>query len=202
MPKFIIHDKTFNTQKEAIDWTRNHLIALEAIGEIRETDHEYDYLHALVKQYPTAQTKIGIGIESFLIRRNFNNNIALNVRRTDGTITDISWRICVTEKPKLVTENLMSAMRMAIKPEIKAFTDKHVPPLHCEICSSSITGTPHVDHITPLKKIAENFISKNKDFPNTFDIEFSKRWQDFHAKHATLRLTHPFCNLQRNRNYL
>lgn len=212
----IINGIRFKTQKDAKDYIRKLLLKLESIGLIGTTIKEWEYLNALVKRHPEYESKKGAGIVGIIIKRDYNNNIAMDLKRTDGTVIDISWVTCVTSKGASEKENLISAMRFAVKKQIDQF--RHNARLShriCGICSNPILPSydMHVHHCPRFEELAEVFIRENYPSPTQFedDIEtnqakftladniYSKRWQAYHRAHANLMAIHSRCNLTQNR---
>ena len=212
----IIDGIKFKSQKDAINYTRNILVSLESIGEVSITTQGWNYLNALIKRHPEYASKRGKGITSIIITRDYNKNIAMNLKRVDGSIVDISWIYCVKSTHATPYQNLMSAMRLAIKYQIDEFRHKEQQSSGiCGICLNPISSfdKTHIDHEPTFKKLAENFVKENGSPPEQFDNDittnqakftasshkYSKRWQEYHSKHAKLRLTHAKCNLSRSR---
>ena len=172
MPPIIINDIKFNTQKNAIDYTRKVLSDLECIREIRTSAEGWDYLNALIKRHPQYESKKGVGIHSIIIKRNLCNHIAMDLKRNDGTTVDISWRHCVTGQSATPKQNLISAMRFAVKEQIDDFKRSVQQfPRDCEICFKPILMPKdmHIHHDTRFKELAETFIRKNGSYPTQFD---------------------------------
>ena len=116
--EIVINDIHFNTQKDAIETTRKILLELESKREIRPAIEGWDYLNALIKRHPDCESKKGKGIDSIVIKRDYNNNIAIDLKRIDGTIEDISWIYCVKSQAASPKQNLISAMRYAVIDQI------------------------------------------------------------------------------------
>lgn len=210
-----ISNRTFETQKAAIDHTRDLLIELEPQCIIDGGTKEYAYLLDLVSRHPDADSKIGAGIQSFYVHRSVTGHIALSIKRVDTTLVDISWVTCVKAKPKTNRDNLLAAMRAAVQTQIANVKATYTPNMNCEICDTSIYSLLecHVDHKKPaFLEIANAFIEQNES-PQVFDDDpvrnnavftkddavYQKRWQAYHHQHATLRLVHANCNLSRRK---
>ena len=210
-----IGNRTFETQKAAIDHTRDLLLTLEPY-QIVSTDTEgYDYLTDLVKRHPDAASKIGKGVDAFYVHRSVTGHIALSIKRVDTSLVDVSWVTCVKAKPKTNRDNLLAAMRAAVQTQIADAKSTYTPNMNCEICDTPIKtlSDSHVDHKNPtFLEIANGFIAQNES-PQVFDddpvrnnaiftkddAEYQKRWQAYHHQHATLRLVHANCNLSRRK---
>ena len=210
-----INGINFKSQKDAINYTRNLLFSLEPVGEITETSLGWNYLTALIERHPEYESKKGAGISSIVIHRKFGK-IAMDIKRADGSRIDISWIYCIKSTHATTYQNLMNAMRLAIKSQIELFKQKQKLNTICDICSKPILTIKetHVDHHQPtFKELADNFIKENNPAPKQFDddpttnqatftpsdYDYSRRWQNYHSKHAQLRLTHAKCNLSRKR---
>ena len=214
--KTIINGIHFKTQKAAINHTRSVLLSLEPIGEVTPKNENWDYLNSVISRHPQYGSKRGKGIASIIITRDYCNNIAMFLKRVDGSKIDISWVKCVKGISATSHQNLIAAMRFAVRWQIQKFKENAVLPVFCGICSGVISSsdTPHVDHYIPtFEVLAEDFIKRNSPPPTNFDddpatnqarfsdldLEYSERWQAYHKKHAKLRLTHAICNQSRKR---
>jgi len=179
-------------------------------GVIMEGNVLWNFFLSLIGRHPQAKDKIGCGIEKIKLGRNYSGGCAVDLKRVDGTYSDISWVSCVTGRGKTPKANLLSAMRLAIDDEIKFFSDND-KSIFCGICDKLLDDDFHIDHEIPFKDLAERFLSTEAKHPTDFgddpstnqakfkdcDELFCKRWKEFHFYEATLRKTHAYCNLYR-----
>jgi hypothetical protein len=116
-------------------------------------------------------------------------------------------------KPKVQNPitNAKSAFRTAIRHQIEGFKAlEYKEGLICPLTELPITKkNVEVDHILPFRIILQDFITKNSIDLSTVHITYSNRrtilvdqaltlkWQAYHLKHATLRLTTRAGNRQR-----
>ena len=216
--EIVINDIHFNTQKDAIETTRKILLELEYEREIRPAIEGWDYLNALIKRHPDYESKKGKGIDSIVIKRDYNNNIAIDLKRVDGRIEDISWIYCVKSQAASPKQNLISAMRYAVIDQIGDFKrNARQSSYICGICGKPILPSHkmHVHHQVPFAELAEVFIKDNDQPPTQFDDDpithqakfteasnvYSKCWQTYHREHAILVASHSKCNLSQGKKY-
>ena len=210
--KIIINDVCFNTQEDAKNHTRKVLVELEPKRHIRPGDEGWAYLDALIRRHPEYESKKGAGIRSVIIKRDYNRNIAIELKQVDGTIQDISWIYCVKGQAASPKQNLLSAMRFAVIDQIANFRRSVQSfPHDCKICFKPIL-TPrdmHIHHEPQFEDLAEIFIGENSPYPIQFDDDpatnqakfadvdsaYSKHWQAYHRQHAILMAVHAQCNL-------
>jgi hypothetical protein len=77
----------FNTQKAAIQAFREMLRGLAPMNQ--------PLLHKLVALHPSAEAKIGTGIEYVFVAGAFYGSRCFHIRRTDGTRADFSYMKCL-----------------------------------------------------------------------------------------------------------
>jgi len=209
MSKYQIGEIGFKTKTEAVNYTRN--ILKNNLGRIiTKNDKLFNYLLCMVEMHTDRDEKIGAGIDSFIIKLNNYNNIALYINRIDNTKIDISWKYVCQFKPRNSNHNLISALRNSINYQICEYRSKNSDKLICELCQSK--NNIHIDHIIHFQKIREDFINSTRltipekfdDCPNTHqavfkykDLEFRKQWAKYHKENATLRPLCRDCNLSR-----
>ena len=196
-------------------YTRNVLTSLEPIGRVTAAVEGWDYLNALIQRHQRYESKRGVGIAAIVIgRNNPNRAIAFHLEQVDGSDVDISWIHCVKSSAPTPHQKLLSAMRLAIVDQKEQFKQnaKH-PEAVCGICLKAIrpSDVTHVDHEPPFRVLVKEFVEESGSPSGQFDSDvttagarfsaadddYSKRWQDYHARHAGLRLTHEKCNLSR-----
>lgn len=172
--------------------------------------NNYRLVRALLDQHPSADQKIGCGVQSIqVVKFKPYNHRGFELKRTDGTRTDFSYIQCLNSESKLT--KVKRAFRWAISPDIITFRNTFFIQINpvCEISNRPITAkTSDVDHAPPMtfKNIFEEFIEKysvsidkiklfgcNVDGATTYDIENSsikELWIQFHRTHARLRILH------------
>lgn len=127
----------------------------------------------------------------------------------------VSWKTCVTGTAKPPTEmnKLNSAMRYAVRKQIKSFKSKH-PVRECALCGEKSSRKIEVDHDKDsgdtFKNLRDRYIAENPEKPENFwwnpkgrSFVFSGKkevkqweagWQFFHEKHARFRYLCEDCN--------
>lgn len=169
-------------------------------------------LFELALRHPNHEDKMRL-FRDFSICRNMLNPTALelNIVNTDGTLTDISWRKCVTGVQK---SKLIEAFRTSIQHQIDTFR-RETKPTHCDLCGASLNGRMHIDHVTPFDHLVKAFMNTcNSTPPSVFNGEvgthrsqfavvdhaFETSFVAYHQAHAVLRALCPPCNLKRPRS--
>jgi hypothetical protein len=139
---------------------------------------------------------------------------SIYIVRYDGTELIISWRVCIT--PHTQKDYLVKALRRSISSQILVFKAKYLNEhSQCGICRIGTGKEVHIDHVTPFVELVKDFhVSWNHPIPVTFaespdgigpvfqeeDMKYRIAWEEYHEKHASLRITCPGCNLQRKRS--
>jgi hypothetical protein len=86
--------------------------------------------------------------------------MALFIVNINGSLTEISWRICVTGKFKSIKALSDSALRELIEPQILDYKNK-TDLSYCSNCNCSLTF-PHIDHDEPLfQQLVDDFLELN-----------------------------------------
>lgn len=190
-------------------------LALYAPGQrLRKIDRRL--FDELIVNHPNSKVKIGSGVAEFRVEIHELNGLpCIIVERTDGSTIDLSWVSCVSGKPASEKSKLRGAMREAISEQVVTYKKQNlVSGATCAIGGETLTtANTHVDHETQFEDLAQAFLVTRKDIPAVFgdnpktyevmfrpeDVAFSRAWQDYHRKHAVLRLTCDKCNLSRKR---
>jgi hypothetical protein len=159
----------------------------------------YDYLHQMVLRHPDAADKIGAGVAAFIVRRKTrmgNTYPELFVERIDGTTIDVSWRKCEKGMDHSTGQLFTMAMRQAIAPQIASFRSTVKVSDPCGFCGVAVGVMMHIDHARPFADLLRTFMQgRVMPDPRNIDETFIAEWQAFHLEHATLRPSHPACNL-------
>lgn len=195
----------FNSQDEARAYVRN-LLAKYPRGTYVTDPKDIEFLNSLVKRHHQAERKIGSGIKHFISERGMANSFSLYILRIDGSVIDISYVHCITQRKD--KNSLLVAMRNAIEDQTIDFAE--ISDDICAMCGS--TEMLHVDHKhPPFKVLAANFLKIKKKHPEFFadcprtnravfkesDLEFSEEWQTYHEIHATFQILCITCNLKK-----
>jgi hypothetical protein len=205
-----IGDKTFKSKKKAEEYVR---ALLKEIGitdsVVRTTPHHVLFLLKLCQNHHRGSEKLQDMID-FVIKRNKMSKLALElyIKRTNGTLIDISWLKCVSGVPASDEHELKRAMRHSIEQQndfLNNLTERK-----CSNCLQTECEF-HVHHaVNEFDDLVKSFLkqttlsipkifAENKCTNQTvFRVEdkiFSKEWQAYHAQHATLQLVCKMCNL-------
>jgi len=195
-------------------------IIYEDIGicnDIKDTyPEEYYILTKILERHPDFNSKsknmCNIKIVSDRLNKKALKTLIVN---NDGSYVDIAWRCAITGNKKSEKNDLMSAMRSSIDPQIKQFRREHSNDC-CQLCGNS--ERLDVDHNdtknSAFDELVLNFINKNNDIEipykfvelnddthrNTFlekDAVFKDEWLKYHKKNASLRMLCHTCNISR-----
>lgn len=126
------------------------------------------------------------------------------INKNDGTKDSISWSKCINKCDNPVEKKLKYAMRISVMSQIRTFKSG-ILNKKCEFCETTSELT--VDHVIKFKKLTDDFISENMDYPKNFgknkfaqeiflesDKEYENRWMEYHLKNAKLRILCKKCN--------
>lgn len=212
-PKYIINGKPFNSQ-DAIRLHFQGVLQSCELGQDLTGDLLADCL-CLFERHPEFEQKRGCGIASVKVVLNpvFGDR-CFWIYRTDGTDTDISYRVCVTSKKPTKRQAFMAACRAAIAEQVLAFKRSRFnnnPLIKCQISGRLVSESDaHVDHFIPFINLVEHFVSTryvnidtvqyqpkvDGDFVTKFANEsLEKQWQEYHRLNATLQITHKSENM-------
>lgn len=210
-------DTTYKTQSDFETYVKN--IIYNEIGICNDVKKDYPSRYTtlieILKRHPEFISKTQNLSNIKIIRDTLNiNAFKIIIINTDESEIDISWKCAITGKSKGNKHEVMSAMRSSVDEQIFKFRKDN--PKKCVLCPN--TDKLHVDHIIHFDEIVLNFInimkSKNIKIPDTFgdtnddthrrcfleiDNKFKNEWNDYHYKHATLRMLCQNCNLTRTK---
>ena len=217
--QIIVGDRTFDTQKQLEDYIRGLLQAIGVCKSVKaKGERPFNDLVDVLQRHPDSERKLE-RLSDIAIVKNVMNARAYEVHvvRDDGTSVDISWKLCVSGKPKTHKLLLRTAMRTSIQPQINDFR-MGLPRSElftCMLCQHPTRGIVHIDHVIHFDKLADDFVRVVTDeIPTTFadssdgtnravfkpeDSAFELKWQAYHHKHAVLRALCPTCNLKREK---
>jgi hypothetical protein len=214
----IINGIQHKSQKACEEYIRSRLSAIGVTSRLSlSSPSDVPYFYGLCKRHPTADDKLR-SFSDFTIRYDLLNKkaMALDIVNTDGSITEISWKKCVTGKAETVHSLFCSALRHSISSQISDFRSSSNTVI-CEKCSTSLSDHPfHVDHVVHFAKLVEEFLEEYKgafDVPikydkeprtylTTFkenDKEIADLFRAYHLRRATLRLLCATCNTTREK---
>jgi len=213
---YLIGDLIFRTKTEAERHIRSILHNTPLGHALNEEDAAI--LLALLDSHPNRDAKIGVGVESFLVRMCpiWRNNRQFVLVRTDGTSTDFSFKECLS--PASPLQMFKRACRHAIADQILAFRNAEMDRMLGDVLVCPVLRIPvapdgaQVDHEPPLTfdSLVLAFIEQErtdieairvtgfgdnemrKDFE---DSAIRERWQEFHRTNARLRLVSKKANL-------
>jgi len=187
---------------------------------------DHALLLELIDRHPERTEKLGVGITHFHVQLNQTNPktvagkpvVEVIIERVDGSRIDVSWKTCVRGVAASPRQNLISAMRQAVKDDINHFKQMRFRENSiCEICDGQMPDdfmSIHVDHAPMFIEIADHFLVSRSDTPVVFadcptthaavfcdeDATFARTWRQYHNEHARLRLAHRLCNEKRPRS--
>ncbi|EUD11014.1 DCL family protein [Providencia alcalifaciens] len=209
----IFGDYQFKTKKSAIEEIRRR-ISLYQFGQ-KLTEEDEIFFSELFKLHSEYEEKIGCGIASITVEKDFHNNKCLYIHRQDGKSTDISWVHCV--KPASQKTIVSYAFRRAVKEAIVAFKkDNLKETVYCPILHIPLNfENSHVAYITPsfdqlflsfLELVEQNIDSIELKNPNSDDYDqrgvisdsrLKEKWVQYHQENAQLKLLSAKANLSR-----
>ena len=181
----------------------------------------FRFMRDLFAYHPRAESKIGSGIETIVVRiatRNRNNREFWIKSLDSDVFTDISWPECLNATSSV--SEFRNACRLAVKPHTQAFADAAFAnavngKLRCPINGSRFDRDhAHVDHDDPWRftKLVEAFIAQEQidvddveydgmEHGSTFvtlrDSALARRFITFHNRVAVLRVVSKAGNLSR-----
>jgi hypothetical protein len=190
---------------------RCQAITAEAADGQPITGDDAEWLSELITRHPCADEKIGPGIAWFTagVVLPFKTR-GLFVHRVDGTVTDFSWRTCITAPDH--SSMVRAAMRRAVELQVTEF--KAASARNGGLYDA-VTGEPltwdnvHVDHAPPVFIIIANAYaslfggyeaipltpSRDGQIGRALDGEHQQKWAGWHAFFARLRIVSVATNL-------
>jgi hypothetical protein len=174
--------------------------------KIERPDDFKDFME-LFKNHPEYSTKLTNVVDLCIVVNKKNHKyFEINLIKSDKTVDDISYRICISLKHK--NKDLYEALRYSIYEQIKEFKNKS--RLICVKCKS--LENIHIDHVNTFKSLTDNFLRNRKDIPSSFDNTYynssmfktedkkiNDEWFDYHKENAVLRCLCRNCNLTRKK---
>lgn len=209
-----INDKLFPTKAAAQNAIRSILYRYKPGETLNDADTYF--MRGVLALHPHAALKIGCGVKSFSVEQ-YEWNCGFALTRTDGTKTDWSYVVCLT--PPTRAKEATNGFRTEIREQIKDFRCDFFRTCLSPTCA--ITRAPlvndlstHVDHDPPFEDLLASFLSQrslqlenievNASQDNDLDTrlldrQLAEEWQQYHRRHATLRVVSKKANLQRRR---
>ena len=184
---------------------------------VKETSTEvFEFLYHLCQRHPEVDSKFRL-FADFQIRPDAMNKtaLALFIVNTDGTLTEISWRVCVSGRGFSSNQEYNMALRHSVCSQILEFR-KNVDTRTtiCPLCSRSLADKFHADHVVHFAELVDNFTTThNIVVPTTYDkvpVTFERTFiandawigeafYNYHSNHADLRAVCADCNLTREK---
>jgi hypothetical protein len=207
------------SQKTCEEYIRSRLSVIGITNHLSQSSpSDVPYFYELCKRHPTADDKLRF-FSDFAIRYNLLNKkaMALDIINTDGSITEISWKKCVTGRAETLQSLFCSALRHSVSNQISDYRSSS-NATSCEECHVSLLDKAyHVDHIVHFAKLVEDFLEEYKgsfDIPVKYDKEpltyltkfrqedrmIADLFQEYHLHHALLRILCVKCNLTRGKH--
>ena len=206
---YFIYNQSFSSKMKCKNYTRELL--KRNLNKTIQEGEDFNYLMSMINLHPNKQRKIGDGIESFHIKRDFYNNVALFINQKTEKLVSVSWITICNFKAPTIIHLFKQALRQAIEDQIYEFRQKKYREnkLICEICLS--TEKIQIDHIKQFQEIYDEFLEEwDFDIPKYYtkdnankckfleeDLELKSIWYNFHKEKATLRPLCRSCNLSR-----
>jgi hypothetical protein len=208
-----IGDRAFPTKGKAQKACQDILNGYPLGATVSDPEH-HGFLEDLMLHHPESETKIGIGILWFEVRRNpkYPSQRGLFLIRHDGTETDFSYISCLT--PPTHRTDVLSALRSAISEQVMtvardAFASGQ--PVSCPITGELMLSTAdaHVDHSDPtFLQLASDFAASEGGWDaivlrsadgligmSLTDLDQLDRWVHRHYQLANLRVVSRIANL-------
>ena len=203
----------FKTKKESEIYTRS---IINNIGEnnINNTHKHFQFLVDLLNNHHKKDSKIGCGVDSFIITKNARGTgYEVQIRRIDDTTESFSWKDCANHTHKNEQQLLEVAMRTAIDSQVQEFRNSNLEQCANPKCKK--IGKCDVDHIEPFNNIKNKFLSTvNNGIPSEFDkqpnthqhkfrecdADFESKWQLYHKLETRLQYLCYSCHKEKTKN--
>lgn len=199
--------------KTKISLTKHVQALIEDIGLCsslinEKKDDAYNFFMELFKRHPNYPVKTLDVVDIAIVPNKVTPNAySLNIKKTDGSVDDISWVSCVSG---VKNDPFKSALRIAVEEQTKGFR-RECAVIICEMCKSTSADKYEVDHINHFEEILYEFMqtteqTKPTKFKNhhdgrkaftSDDIAYEMEWKAFHERNARLRLLCSTCNQSR-----
>jgi hypothetical protein len=172
----------------------------------QNNQEKYKFFVELFKRHPKYPEKIDGMCDVSITCNKIGKGLCLNIIKQDGTIDDISWKMCVSGKEK---DRFKEALRVAIHDQISLFRETN--ETRCALCVTTKNVEYHIDHEIHFEELVHNFLktcklNKPTQFQNaednrkkfkTEDENYENEWKIYHKQYAKLRILCKSCNLKR-----
>jgi hypothetical protein len=196
----------------------------DAVEHFREILYRHDlgmaipepdatHLYWILERHPEAAAKMGVGVKEFSTRNAIFSTRCFEVRRTDGTTTDFSFRPCLDGKGPSAFAEALRAFRTEVAEDTKQMkweffrASKHPEQkVGCALTGRLLSlDEAAVDHAPPntFKALAERFLAQHGVVPTTdlvtpsrdnqyipllADRALAEKWHEFYRSNATVRV--------------
>ena len=177
-------------------------------------------LYWLIQQHHEYEQKRGCGIAGFTVVSTIFGARGFAIVRTDGSVTDFSYRECLS--PKSARTSVLAALRHEVADDIQdaklRYFSQHGDQSGCVACA--LTGAPidiaqsHADHAPPwtFQVLAQAFLSAkgivasedllepsidNQHRRRLADRELAAAWRSYHHELAHIRVVDAKVNIAR-----
>jgi hypothetical protein len=177
-------------------------------------------LHWLIQQHPEYEQKRGCGIAGFTVVGTIFGARGFAIVRTDGSVTDFSYRECLS--PKSARTSVLAALRHEVADDIQdaklRYFSQHGDQLGRVVCPLAETlidiSQSHADHAPPwtFQVLAQAFLCArgivatedllepnvdNQHRRRLADRELAAAWRSFHHELAHIRVVDAKVNIAR-----
>ena len=159
MAPFYVGQRLFPSKTAATEYIRE---LLHRPNPARFDKTETGFLLDLLKLHPSAESKIGPGIEYFFTRSAINDTTCFCAKRIDGTDEDFSLYKCLSpSKASVIKSEVMAALRWAIHDQIVEFRESLPSTIVCSLTGVALGNREgHADHYgdKEFRHIAHEFL--------------------------------------------
>lgn len=211
---------SFATKGAAYEHFRQMLYRHEVGSTILDPDATE--LSWLLERHPEFQDKLGAGVKRFSLRNALYGTRCFEIVRTDGSITDFSFKSCIDGKRPSDLSEAITALRAEVADDIMQkkrawFRDygNDEGKVPCAITGARISiEEAHADHAPPrsfgtlaIAFLEARCITPDRAFvtppgdnqyqPRMADRTLADIWRGYHHKMAVLRVVAKGANLAR-----
>lgn len=201
-------DRGFAT-REALRSKIRSIVAEYPDGAQLSSEH-FDFMIWVLHHHKRWRTKSSPGVVALTVQPHQTRQGVTRgfyLLRIDGSTEDISWTKCLLPGggPNVWREvNQAARNEIADQRDAANHSVRYGSP--CPICGEPLKDGRHVDHEAPLtfEVLLRAWLAESGTLPeqvaigtdwNFTDRELAAHWQDFHQRHATLRVIHAYENL-------
>ena len=219
---YFIGNRGFKTKKDSYIYCKNIIDEVAknlsppftaSFVYVDGSHKDFDFLCDLIKNHIHYKEKVGCGVRTFVIRKNFARHNELNIIRKDDSMESISWKDCAYFVKYKYQNDLRDAMREAIGKYCYDFKQLQIAKGNgsCVFCGDD--DDLQTDHHNPsfmeLKYVFLEDIKTPSQFSKrdgthkvcftTDDLEFQKRWYNFHEQNCNLQILCGDCNRRKKK---